>query len=139
MSQSDIDIQKNLEDPLFAAIIAPFSHTRPSNDAAIWHRRDMFCTDLSAVVWFVLKYQNNMGVSKNRGTPKTSILIGFPIMFTIHFGVNTPIFGNTQKTKPSIQMEDGAIIWTITNPTKSQSSDQFLRRGTGGLDTCQDR
>ena len=53
--------------PNFAAIIAPFSHTRPSNDAAIWHRRDMFCTDLSAVVWFVLKYQNNMGVSKNRG------------------------------------------------------------------------
>ena len=27
--------------PLFAAIIAPFSHTRPSNDAAIWHRRDI--------------------------------------------------------------------------------------------------
>ena len=72
--------------------------------------RFLFCTDLSAVVWFVLKHQNNMGVSKNRGfSPKTSIkIIGVPIIFTIHFGGNTPIFGNTQKTKPSIQqMEDG--------------------------------
>ena len=35
----------------------------------------------------------NMGVSKNRGTPKSSILIGFSIIFTIHFGVPL-IFGN---------------------------------------------
>ena len=27
-----------------------------------------------------------MGVSKNNGTPKSSILIGFAIIFTIHFG-----------------------------------------------------
>ena len=27
------------------------------------------------------------GVSKNRGTPKSSILIGFSIIFTIHFGI----------------------------------------------------
>ena len=31
-----------------------------------------------------------MGVSKNRGTTKSSILIGFSIIFTIHFGV--PLF-----------------------------------------------
>ena len=36
-----------------------------------------------------------VGVSKNRGTPKSSILIGFSIIFTIHFGVFPPIFGNT--------------------------------------------
>ena len=36
-----------------------------------------------------------MGVSKNSGTPKSSILIGFSIMFTIHFGGFPPIFGNT--------------------------------------------
>ena len=40
-----------------------------------------------------------MGVSKNRGTPKSSILIGFSIIFTIHFGVplflETPIWQNT--------------------------------------------
>ena len=33
-----------------------------------------------------------MGVSKNRDTPKSSILIGFSIIN--HWG--TPIFGNTQ-------------------------------------------
>ena len=27
-----------------------------------------------------------LGVSKNNGTPKSSILIGFSIIFTIHFG-----------------------------------------------------
>ena len=40
-----------------------------------------------------------MGVSKNNGTPKSSILIGFgTIIFTIHFGgvYIPPIFGNTQ-------------------------------------------
>ena len=36
----------------------------------------------------------NMGVSKNRGFyPKSSILIGFSIIFTIHFGV--PLFLET--------------------------------------------
>ena len=33
-----------------------------------------------------------MGVSKNNGTPKSSILIGFSIIFTIHFGAH-PYFG----------------------------------------------
>ena len=29
----------------------------------------------------------HMDVSENNGTPKSSILIGFSIIFTIHFGV----------------------------------------------------
>ena len=33
-----------------------------------------------------LPERNDMGVSKNRGAPKSSILIGFSIIFTIHFG-----------------------------------------------------
>ena len=37
-----------------------------------------------------------MDVSENSGTPKSSILIGFSIIFTIHFGValflETPIW-----------------------------------------------
>ena len=37
----------------------------------------------------------HMDVSKNKGTPKSSFLIGFSIIFTIHFGGPTPIFGNT--------------------------------------------
>ena len=37
-----------------------------------------------------------MGVSKNYGTPKSSILIGvFSIIFTLHFGGKPPIFGST--------------------------------------------
>jgi len=35
-----------------------------------------------------------MGVSKNKDTPKSSILIGFSIIFTIHFGV-FPLFLET--------------------------------------------
>ena len=36
-----------------------------------------------------------MGVSENSGTPKSSIFVGFSIIFTIHFGVpDTSIFGN---------------------------------------------
>ena len=36
-----------------------------------------------------------MGVSENRDTPKSSILIGISIIFTIHFGGFPTIFGNT--------------------------------------------
>ena len=46
-------------------------------------------------------YSNFMGVSKNSGTPKSSILIGFSIINHPFWG--TPIFGNiiiTQPTKP---------------------------------------
>ena len=35
----------------------------------------------------------NLGVSKKSGTPKSSILIGLSIIFTIHFGV--PLFLET--------------------------------------------
>ena len=37
----------------------------------------------------------HLDVSENSGTPKSSILIGFSIIFTIHFGGVPPIFGNT--------------------------------------------
>ena len=35
---------------------------------------------------------NILGVSKNRDTPKSSFLIGFSIIFTIHFGGKIPYF-----------------------------------------------
>ena len=41
-------------------------------------------------------FRCKLGVSKNRGTPKSSILIGFSLIFTIHFGGFPSIFGNTQ-------------------------------------------
>ena len=37
-----------------------------------------------------------MGVSKNSGTPKSSILIGISIIFTIHFEV--PLFLETPRS-----------------------------------------
>ena len=44
----------------------------------------------------VAQIRSYMGVSKNNGTPKSSILIGVSIIFTIHFGVLFPtIFGST--------------------------------------------
>ena len=42
----------------------------------------------------------DMGVSENRGTPKSSILIGISIIFTIHFGV--PLFLETPICQPLI-------------------------------------
>ena len=47
-----------------------------------------------------------MGVSKNSGTPKSSILIGFSIINHPFWG--TPIFGNTQIDLSSLQIE----VWT---------------------------
>ena len=44
----------------------------------------------------------NMGVEPKIGVEKPPqiihLFIGFSIIFTIHFGVNTPIFGNTYIT-----------------------------------------
>ena len=40
------------------------------------------------------KIKHEMGVSKNSGTPKSSILIGFSIINHPFWG--SPIFGNTQ-------------------------------------------
>ena len=39
-----------------------------------------------------------MVVSKNRGTPKSSISIGVSIIFTIHFGGHIPLFLETPKS-----------------------------------------
>ena len=36
-----------------------------------------------------------MGVSKDHGTPKSSIFIGFSLIFTIHFGFFFPLFLET--------------------------------------------
>ena len=43
-----------------------------------------------------------MDVAKNRGTPKSSILIGISIIFTIHFGV--PLFLETPKYSESLDL-----------------------------------
>ena len=44
-------------------------------------------------IFFTIFPQTDMGVSKNRGTPKSSILIGFYLIN--HPFEGTPILGNT--------------------------------------------
>ena len=43
--------------------------------------------------------QNDVAVSKNKGTPKSSILIGFSFIFTTHFGGVPPIFPEPPREK----------------------------------------
>ena len=52
---------------------------------------------------------NYMGVSKNNGTPKSSILIGFSIIFTIHFGI--PLFLETSICWQSMHV----VSWKLWN------------------------
>ena len=60
--------------------------------------------------WFSFEIARQMGVSKNNGTPKSSILIGFSIITHPFWG--TIIFGNTQiglefqKTCPNLVEKD---------------------------------
>ena len=49
-----------------------------------------------------------LGVSKNHGIPKSSTLIGFPIILTIHFGFFPPIFGSTPTYRLIMCMKFGS-------------------------------
>ncbi len=52
------------------------------------------CEFQGMVVWYFTGAPDSIGVSKNKGTPKSSILIGFSMIFTIHFG-GPPLFLQT--------------------------------------------
>ena len=54
------------------------------------------------------KAHTHLGVSKNSGTPKSSILIGFSIINHPFWG--TPIFGNTYFPGPTVEMFK-TIFW----------------------------
>ena len=90
-----------------------------------------------------------MGVSKNNSTPKSSILIGFSIIFTIHFGVplslETPIWGahvfsaiygtsnsihNDPFGGPSVTTSAGLADPTSTEPKAAGTLAEF---GFGGI------
>ena len=60
------------------------------------YRKFYFSKSLGVVfVWVIFYRVYFMGVSKNRGgPPKSSVLIGFSIIFTIHFG-GFPLFLET--------------------------------------------
>ena len=63
--------------PMYWFIMTPYK-SPPFGSFAIYFHHDVY-----------------MAVSKNSGTPKSSILIGFSSIFTIHFGFFPPIFGLT--------------------------------------------
>ena len=70
-----------------------------------------------------------VGLSKNNGTPKSSILIGFSIIFTIHFG-GPPLFGNTHATSSHVFSPQNPRVWT--NVTRhSWNAPESYRLGNG--------
>ena len=80
-----------------------------------------------------------MGVSKNRGTPKSSILIGFSIINHPFWG--TPIFGNTHlippkthKNTPRLYHRSNFIISSPLLPCHITSLDCFNRLGRTARD-----
>ena len=65
-----------------------------SHDIEIWLSEMASISEFLGGYHFVVAISMlNMGVSKNNGTPESSISIGFSIIFTIHFGV--PLFLET--------------------------------------------
>ena len=68
-----------------------------------------------------------MGVSKNRGTPKSSILIGFSIINHPFWG--TPIFGNTHIGKCTILtwILYGSHWFPVTHPKALDLPKALLR------------
>ena len=74
----------------------------PRHSIDFWSRSFRSCLKSSGLSTFLREISGNklnvwdyhfVGVSKSNGTPKSSILIGFSIIFTIHFGV--PLFLET--------------------------------------------
>ena len=62
-----------------------------------WDSYLITCKNSSLVWESVLETNKHMGVSENNGTPKSSILIGFSIIYHPFWG--TSIFGNTHIQK----------------------------------------
>ncbi len=76
--------------------------------------------------WFIY-----IGVSKNNATPKSSILLGFSITFTIHFGGKNPTFGNIPFAPKKWKSTNGSLECRITNRSnRSQLLETLMNCGT---------
>ena len=62
-----------------------------------------------------------MGVSKNNGIPKSSIFIGFSIIFTIHFGGFSPYFWK----HPIFLLHPSLHYFKLKQPTTQHGGRQF--------------
>ena len=72
----------------------------------------------------LVQYKNHMGVSENRGTPKSSILIGFSIINHPFWG--TPIFGNTHILHPP-KTTSSHLPGSLPKRKGSSPNHQFFR------------
>ena len=74
------------------------------------------------------KQQTYVDVSENSGTPKSSILIGFSMIFTIHSGVFPPIFGNTHMWLKEGQDVLSVFLLVVCNFFLLKVSSQLLKQ-----------
>ena len=79
------DVRKKWYNPRFMFVIPTNIHLK-SSWYQIWYSQDEAPCQLHPLQWRNTFSETEEGVSKNNGTPKSSILIGFSIIFTIHFG-----------------------------------------------------
>ena len=70
-----------------------------------------------------------MGVSKNNGTPKSSILIGFSLIFTIHFGGKIPLF-LVQHPYLEVQTPHQVVFWMSRDTPQHPPSSSPLQACT---------
>ena len=70
-----------------------------------------------------MKQKEHVGVSKNRGTPKSSILIGFSTIFTIHFGGKIPLFLETPMYQFNARQYTSLIHFVNTEATQIGACD----------------
>ena len=77
-----------------------------------------------------LGYMGHMGVSKNNGTPKSSILMSFSIINHPFWG--TPIFGNTHMIVPG---NEGLLLHfpSPLNPKKNYKKFTYFFSKTAGV------
>ena len=71
----------------------PTHHQKRVDFQRFWGAEGYTKTGNGANFFEVVLDYTNMGVSQNNGTPKSSILIGFSIIFPIHVGI--PLFLET--------------------------------------------
>ena len=77
----------------------------------------------STVVRANILIWRDMGVSKNRGTPKSSILIGFSI--TNHPFWGTRIFGNIHIVIEKVPSEKSDVVWGMEHLQQDISKPRF--------------
>ncbi len=100
----------------------------PSTTDYYWDSTICICINTQRLSVFCVYI--DMGVSKNRGTPKSSILIGFSMINHPFWG--TPIFGNIHiYLDPPFGVPNGWGRVPLSNPLRASGFKHYLLEGTG--------